>query len=272
MISNVIDLLDKFSFREITFLGGIAILFLCKILDRIGYVLSNVFRNLFLSVLISFAVTVTCTSQEPYNKSVYLVNFIGYWILFGIFILLLLSINQLFIEFKCPKFVFKYVSRSVQNNIIDDCIWRACTKGQLIEIVTKFKKQYIVFPKYSSSYDCKIINKKYLRVFMLKKGNINKDKSVECYEDNTQTIINRLKALEQKNRSFNILFEAHDCVQVPWYKRLSNIPYPKVPFYQVLSEFEERINFNDIVSITICHVQEFKSEDKNNGMNFGNNV
>ena len=61
-------------------------------------------------------------------------------------------------------------------------------------------------------------------------------------------------------------------MQVPWYKRLSNIPYPKVPFYQVLSEFEERINFNDIVSITICHVQEFKSEDKNNGMNFGNNV
>ena len=30
-------------------------------------------------------------------------------------------------------------------------------------------------------------------------------------------------------------------------------PYPKVPFYQILSEFEDRIDFKDIASISIYH-------------------
>jgi len=47
-------------------------------------------------------------------------------------------------------------------------------------------------------------------------------------------------------------------------KRFSLKFFPKVPLYQILSEFEDRIDFKDIASISIYHLPNTNSEGNKN--------
>lgn len=55
--------------------------------------------------------------------------------------------------------VFSYVKASVENNIIDYYLLKASVTGDILYVVTHFGVVYLLFPKYSSSYDCKITEK-----------------------------------------------------------------------------------------------------------------
>lgn len=259
------DLIGKcFTLNGISIVIFILVM-LKRFIDNNGYVIRNLLSNFLLSISLSFVCSVYITDSEPSNNRLYFVNLIGNLSLLTILLLVSFTSIQLFREFCSSKSVLKYVHSSVKNNNIDDCIWNSCLTGKLVKIITKFNEQYIVFPKYSSSFECKIISKKYLRAFVLKKGKVNNN-GVEYYEDNTEQILNKLAELEMKNHIYNFIFEpedvylvtCHDCCQL-------SKSYPIVPFYQVLSEYEERIDFKDIVSISIIHLQNsnFKSSIDN---------
>lgn len=169
------------------------------------------------------------------------------------------SLIQLISETISPKTELQYANLSVKNNNIDNCIWCACTSGQLIKIITKSNEEFIGFPKYSSSYDCKLTIKKYLRAFILKKGIIDNNGKVEYYEDNTRQILQNADLLIQRNNDQNSLFEEIK-IDSTENKRWAYKPYPKDLFYQILSEFEDRIDFKDIVSISIYHPECNKND------------
>lgn len=232
-----------------------------KFFKSIGYNAKKIFKGFLISSLYSFAFSILYFDYEQSEK-IEINNFLLIWfMLFIVFFAIALSMLIL-IDYSFPKFTFNYVSYSVKNNDFDDCIWCACTSGQLIKIITKSNEEFIIFPKYSSSYECKITGKKHLRAFILKKGNVNNKGKAEYYEDNTRQILKKLDDLShkiekqklKKIRSNEFLFEPLENKLESSYKCfLSNKPYPKVPFYQILSEFEDRIDFKDIASISIYH-------------------
>lgn len=267
MIDNLLNFVQGNLSKWIIFL-----VLIYKIIDRIGYFLINVLRNLFLSFLFALAYATTYETvidSNVFSKSEHISNFIYNFILSFVFFLLIFAIIQLLREFFHPKSVFNYVRYSVKNNNIDNCIWCASTSGQLIKIITKSNKEFIVFPKYSSSYECKIISKKYLRAFFLKKGKIDNKGKVEYYEDNTKLVLQKIEKLKKKNiklelknnRTKEFLFEPLDYYhQSSFIKCLLNKPYPKVPFYKILSEFEDRIDFKNIASISIYNPDGNKND------------
>lgn len=228
-----------------------------KIFKRIGYVQIKIIKIGFLSIIDSIAIMAVCV--DPPQKIVLqslintnLIKYISIWILLSIFIFFVLYLIQLKVDYHSPKHVFKYLHISVKNNNIDNCIWCACTSGQLIKIITKSNEEFIVFPKYSSSYDCKLPNKKHLRVFILKKGKVNCYGKFEYYEDNTRLILQNADLLVRRKNDHNSLFEEIK-TDSSENKKPHYHPYLKVPFYQILSEFEDRIDFKDIASISIYH-------------------
>lgn len=245
-----------------TSVGGIifVIYILSKIYNSIGYFLISFIKYLLLSIVFSFAILtliITCISIPQQLK---VAEVLWWWGTLFLIFLVLFSFFQLFLERHFPKYVFEYVHSSVKNNNIDNCIWSSILTGDLLKIITKNNEEHIVFPKYSSSFDCKQTRKKYMMAFPLKKGKVINNR-VEYYEDNTEQILNKLAELEMKNHIYNFIFEpedvylvtCHDCCQL-------SKSYPKVPFYQVLSEYEERIDFKDIVSISIIHLQNSNSK------------
>lgn len=237
------------------------IFFVYKLFERLGYNSKKIFKGFLISSLYSFAFAILYLDYvKRDNIDVY--YFLLIWLILFIVFFVISLVVLIFIEYCVPKFSFKYVSYSVKNSKFDDCIWCACTSGQLIKIITKSNEEFIVFPKYSSSYECKITGKKHLRAFILKKGNVNNKGKPEYYEDNTRQILKKLDDLShkiekqklKKIRSNEFLFEPLENKLESSYKCfLSNKPYPKVPFYQILSEFEDRIDFKDIASISIYH-------------------
>ena len=248
-----------------------------KIFDRIGYFLIILFKNVFLSILFALAYATTYVailSSNSKDNSEIISELIYQFFLSLTVLFIVFAIIQIVIEYRYPKSAFRYVRYSVKNNIIDNCIWSACTSGQLIKIITKSNEEFIVFPKYSSSYECKITGKKHLRAFILKKGNVNNNGKAEYYEDNTRLILKKLDDLShkiekqklKKIRSNEFLFEPLENKLEASYKCfLLNKPYPKVPFYQILSEFEDRIDFKDIASISIYCPSNTYAEDKYKG-------
>lgn len=233
-----------------------------KNLYKIGYAQKKFVRLSFLSFLIFLLITLELTDLtefKEYNRVIYSILLVILKIMYLILIYCFLSLIQLISETISPKTELQYANLSVKNNNIDNCIWCACTSGQLIKIITKSNEEFIVFPKYSSSYDCKLTIKKYLRAFILKKGIIDNNGKVEYYEDNTRQILQKADLLIQRNNDQNSLFEEIK-IDSTENKKWAYKPYPKVLFYQILSEFEDRIDFKDIVSISIYHPECNKND------------
>lgn len=227
---------------------------------RIGYSQIKITKIFVLSILVLFGAVVIFTEFFSIdclidNKFIFVLIFVLSYFVF--------DLVQLWIDYNCPGYVFRYLHTSVKNNNIDNCIWCACTSGQLIKIITKSNEEFIVFPKYSSSFDCKLTSKKYLRAFILKKGIIDNNGKVEYYEDNTRQILQSADLLIQRNNDQNFLFEEFKTDSTE-NKRFSLKFYPKVPLYQILSEFEDRIDFKDIASISIYHLPNTNSEGNKN--------
>lgn len=233
---------------------------LSTIYNYLGYFLISFIKNTLLSIVFSLATLSVIITYISIPQKLKVSEVLWSWgSLFCIFLSFFFFL-QLYLECRRPNFIFKYVHSSVKNNNIDNCIWSSVLTGNLLKIITKNNEQHIVFPKYSSSYDCKQTRKKYMMAFPLKKGKVINNR-VEYYEDNTKQILYKMYEIEQKNHIYNYLFEQenldqethHHCCKL--YK-----DYPKVPFYQILSEYEERIDFKDIVSISIINLPNLDSK------------
>lgn len=99
--------------------------------------------------------------------------------------------------------VFSYVKASVENNIIDYYLLKASVTGDMLYVVTHFGVVYLFFPKYSSSYDCKITEKKFCVAYIFKKGYLSKDNKVDFFEDNSNELLKKINNYKSQIRVKN---------------------------------------------------------------------
>ena len=239
--------------------------FLLGIKDKIGFlvnILINIFLYSFILTFAFFAVTFDVDKWRNFEfTTTTILDFIFCWLSVNSILFLLIYCVRVWIDSRHTSPVFSYVKASVENNIVDYYILKASVSGDILNVVTHSNVVYLLFPKYSSSYDCKITEKKFCVAYVFKKGYLSKDNKVDFFEDNSNGLlkkINNYKSQIRVKNENNLVFESNNYVRKSkgWLSRfLFGNPYPQVPFYQILDEYEERIDFKDIKSISIyrCH-------------------
>lgn len=233
--------------------------------DKIGFLVSILINIFLYSFILTFAFFVLNFDVDKWRNfeftSTRIVDFIFTWILVNSILFMMIYFVRVLIDCCYTSPVFSYVKASVENNIIDYYLLKASVTGDILYVVTHFGVVYLLFPKYSSSYDCKITEKKFCVAYVFKKGYLSKDNKIDFFEDNSIELLKKINNYKSQIRAKNendLVFESNNYVRQSkgWFSRfLFGNPYPQVPFYQILDEYEERIDFKDIKSISIyrCH-------------------
>lgn len=177
----------------------------------------------FISIVISSSITAYLISLNL-DKNFY--EYIPVWLSLLVLFYFLFDIVQLIKEFHSPNTELMYTATSVTDKKIDHLIYHSCKTGKLIIITTNEHEKLIIFPKYSSSYDCNNESKKYLIAFILKKIKLRK-KVEYCEVDNTKQILQNADLLIRRNNDLNSLFEEIKTDSTN-NKRFSYKPYPQV--------------------------------------------
>lgn len=256
---------DYLTIQNIVSFGVLVKFVICGLKDRIGYATKLFFNNRLYSFLLTFVLMFFICDFDKFRdfKFTYSNLFVvaSIWITVNYLVFLFVAFFRSIIDsfLTCP--VFSYVKASVENNIVDYYLLKASVSGDILNVVTHSDVVYLLFQKYSSSYDCKITEKKFCVAYVFKKGYLSKDNKIDFFEDNSIELLNKFNNYEAQIRDQNIthyIFEPrnYNNQSRDWFCRLLfGNPYPSVPFYQILDEYEERIDFKDIKSISIyrCH-------------------
>lgn len=137
--------------------------FLLGIKDKIGFFV-NILINIFLySFLLTFAYFALNFDVDKWHNFEFttttILDFIFCWLSVNSILFLLIYCLRVWIDSRHTSPVFSYVKASVENNIVDYYILKASVSGDILNVVTHSNVVYLLFPKYSSSYDCKITEK-----------------------------------------------------------------------------------------------------------------
>lgn len=225
----------EFNFRRIVFQFLLSLLF--------TYIIFGLFLDF--NGYIKYLYT---TDKLSINAILYLCLYL----IICIFILLIFYTVNLVIDSLRSNFIFSYLSNSVSANKIDFYIYKAICTGNILSVRLNSNDVFLLFPKYSSSYNCKSIENKYLIAYIFKKFQIMGDKFC-LYEDNSQELLKKFEI----DGTYLFYWKNFDIFRSnsKLFKIFCTHPYPQVPFYQILDEYEERIDFKDIKSISIyrCH-------------------
>lgn len=239
--------------------------------DKIGF-LVNILINIFLySFILTFAYFALNFDVDKWHNFEFttasVIDFGCDWLLVNSILFMMIYFVRVLIDCCYTSPVFSYVKASVENNIVDYYLLKASVTGDILYVVTHFGVVYLLFPKYSSSYDCKITEKKFFVAYVFKKGYLLKDNQIDFFEDNSIELLKKINNYKSQIRAKNendLVFVSNNYVRQSkgWFSRfLFGNPYPQVPFYQILDEYEERIDFKDIKSISIYRCPQ-KDEQK----------
>lgn len=224
------------------------------------------FIELLISLLVTFLIFDSYLDLKGYIKyfhtsdklSINAIIYIIFYLITSILLLVIFYALNLVIDSLRNNSIFYYLSKSVTENKIDFYVYKAICSGNILSVRLNSNEVFLLFPKYSSSYNCKAIENKFLIAYVFKKFRIIGGKFC-LYEDNTKEL---LKQFEIEGnylfywKNFNI-FRSNS----KFFKIFCTHPYPQVPFYQILDEYEERIDFKDIKSISIYRCPQ-KDEQK----------
>lgn len=262
---------DYLTIQNIFSFGVLVKFVICGLKDRIGYATKLFFNNLLYSFLLTFVLMFFICDFDKFRdfKFTYSNLCVGasIWITVNYLVFLFVVFFRSIIDSFRNSPVFSYVKASVENNFIDYYFLKAAVTGDILYVVTSSGVVYLLFPKYSSSYDCKITEKKFCVAYVFKKGYLSKDNQIDFFEDNSIELLQKFNNYKSQIRAKNendLVFESNNYVRQSkgWFRRfLSGNPYPQVPFYQILDEYEERIDFKDIKSISIYRCPQ-KDEQK----------
>ena len=243
-------------FSSIPFISKTCNSFICSY----EFFFKRIFIELLLSLLVTFLIFDSYLDLKGYIKyfhttdklSINAIIYIFFYFITSILLLVIFYALNLVIDSLRNNSIFYFLSKSITENKIDFYIYKAICSGKILSVRLNSNEVFLLFPKYSSSYNCKAIENKFLIAYVFKKFQIMGGKFC-LYEDNTKEL---LKKIEIKG---NYLFYWNNFDIFKSNSKISKIfythPYPQVPFYQILDEYEERIDFKDIKSISIyrCH-------------------